>query len=85
MPDDETSTKKSKSHSKRSNPISGISIEKTESEDQNKDVNSSDTENASPAIAYGPKDVSSVSCFHYFSCNSCVNLLFFLSPSKLVC
>lgn len=59
LPDDEISTRKSKSHSKRTHP--DLCIEKSESEDQNKDINSSDTENASPAIAYGPKDINSVS------------------------
>lgn len=60
MPDDENSTRKSKIHSKRSNQVSGLSLEKTDSEDHSKDVNSSDTENASPAIAYGPQEVNSV-------------------------
>lgn len=35
--------------------------EKLNDEERNKDVNSSDTENASPAITFGPKDNSSVS------------------------
>lgn len=40
--------------------VAGLSLDKNDSEEQNKDVNSSDTENASPAIAYGPKDINSV-------------------------
>lgn len=60
LPDDEISTRKTKSHSKRTNPVYGLCLENSESEDQNKDINSSDTENASPAIAYGPKDSNSV-------------------------
>lgn len=60
LPDDEISPRKTKSHSKRTNLVSGLYLEKSESEDQNKDINSSDTENASPAIAYGPKDINSV-------------------------
>lgn len=46
---------------KGSSPDDGSALEKHDSE-QNKDVISSDTENASPAIAFGPKDSSSVSC-----------------------
>lgn len=36
-------------------------MEEQTADEQNREINSSDTENASPAIAYGPKDVSSVS------------------------
>lgn len=63
MPDDESVATK-RVYSKRPLPVVGLSLEKTDSEEQNKDVNSSDTENASPAIAYGPKDINSV--FHHF-------------------
>lgn len=59
MPDDESVATK-RVHSKRPLPVAGLSLEKTDSEEHNKDVNSSDTENASPAIAYGPKDINSV-------------------------
>ncbi|XP_055313368.1 protein daughter of sevenless isoform X2 [Sitodiplosis mosellana] len=58
MPDDESVTAK-RVLPKRPLPVAGLSLEKTDSEEQNKDVNSSDTENASPAIAYGPKDINS--------------------------
>lgn len=49
--------------------VAGLSLEKNDTEEQNKDVNSSDTENASPAIAYGPKDMNSVSIQPNFSQN----------------
>lgn len=60
MPDDDSVATK-RVHPKRPLPVAGLSLEKTDSEEQNKDVNSSDTENASPAIAYGPKNINSVS------------------------
>lgn len=60
--------------------IAGLSLEKDDTEEQNKDVNSSDTENASPAIAYGPKDMNSVSIQYtqFFSEHFCSNLTVFL-------
>lgn len=77
MPDDESVVTK-RVHPKRPLPVAGLSLEKTDSEEQNKDVNSSDTENASPAIAYGPKDINSVSqklkkkFFVVFRCTFCL-------------
>lgn len=59
LPDDDSVISK-RVNSKRPIPVAGLSLEKPDSEEQNKDVNSSDTENASPAIAYGPKDINSV-------------------------
>lgn len=59
LPDDDSAVSK-RANSKRPIPVAGLSLEKTDSEEHNKDVNSSDTENASPAIAYGPKDINSV-------------------------
>ncbi|XP_031639963.1 protein daughter of sevenless [Contarinia nasturtii] len=58
LPDDESLSCK-RGNSKRPLPVAGLLLEKTDSEEQNKEVNSSDTENASPAIAYGPKDINS--------------------------
>lgn len=65
MPDYEATAPK-KVNSKRPVPVVGLSLEKPDSEEQNKDVNSSDTENASPAIAYGPKDSNSVRIILYW-------------------
>lgn len=45
---------------KRPNPLLGVSLEKPDIE-HSREAHSSDTENASPAIAFGPKDSSSVS------------------------
>lgn len=59
MPIDESVAAK-RTNTKRPIPVAGLSIDKNDSEEHNKDVNSSDTENASPAIAYGPKDMNSV-------------------------
>lgn len=59
LPDDDSVISK-RVNSKRPIPVAGLSLEKPDSEEHNKDVNSSDTENASPAIAYGPKDINSV-------------------------
>lgn len=59
MPNDESVTAK-RASTKRPVQVAGLSIDKNDSEEQNKDVNSSDTENASPAITYGPKDMNSV-------------------------
>lgn len=59
MPEYESAPAK-KVNSKRPVPVAGLSIDKTDTEEQNKDVNSSDTENSSPAIAYGPKDMNAV-------------------------
>lgn len=59
MPDDEGVATK-RVNPKRPIPVVGLSLEKNHSEEQNKDVNSSDTENASPAITFGPKDINSV-------------------------
>lgn len=44
----------------RSNSVDGLSLDQIHSE-LNRDIHSSDTENASPAIAFGPKNSSSVS------------------------
>lgn len=60
MPEFESAPVK-KVNQKRPITVAGLSLEKNDTEEQNKDVNSSDTENASPAIAYGPKDMNSVS------------------------
>lgn len=67
LPDDDSVVAK-RVYPKRPLPVAGLSLEKTDSEEHNKDVNSSDTENASPAIAYGPKDSNSVrsKSFHIF-------------------
>lgn len=46
--------KKTKKHA------DGNLVEEADNDEQNREGNSSDTENASPAIAYGPKDMSSV-------------------------
>lgn len=59
MPDDDKSTSKRVNLAKPL-PVAGLSLEKPDTEEQNKDTNSSDTENASPAIAFGPKDMNSV-------------------------
>lgn len=75
MPDDESIATK-RVNTKRPIPVAGLSLEKNDSEEQNKEVNSSDTENASPAIAYGPKDINSV-CL--FNCNFFIP---FLGPSN---
>lgn len=58
LPDNDESVTMKRTHVKKSHSVAGLSLEKNDSEEQNKDVNSSDTENASPAI--GPKDVNSV-------------------------
>lgn len=42
-------------------------LEKQPTDEQNKEINSSDTENASPAIAYGPKDINSVRWKPFFA------------------
>lgn len=59
MPNDESVAAK-RANTKRPIQVAGLSINKNDSEEHNKDVNSSDTENASPAITYGPKDMNSV-------------------------
>lgn len=48
-------------HSRRAKHMAGLLLEETDNDERNKDVNSSDTENASPAITFGPKDNTSVS------------------------
>lgn len=63
LPDKDESVVKKRAHAKKPHSVAGLSLEKNDSEEQNKDVNSSDTENASPAIAYGPKDMNSVITF----------------------
>lgn len=67
LPEIENGLNTAKGHTKRSNPVSGLLLEKNDSEEQNKDINSSDTENASPAIAYGPKDINSVCVIFFFA------------------
>lgn len=47
-------------HSRRSQPVAGLLLEEDDNDERNKEVNSSDTENASPAITFGPKDITSV-------------------------
>lgn len=79
MPEFESASAK-KVNQKRPITVAGLSLEKDDTEEQNKDVNSSDTENASPAIAYGPKDMNSVSIQNtqFFSEHFCSNLTVFL-------
>lgn len=60
LPDNDETVAKKRAHLKKPPSVAGLSLDKNDSEEQNKDVNSSDTENASPAIAYGPKDCNSV-------------------------
>lgn len=60
LPDNDESVATKRAHAKKPHSVAGLSLDKNDSEEQNKDVNSSDTENASPAIAYGPKDINSV-------------------------
>lgn len=60
MPEFESAPAKKVNPKKPVPVVVGLSIEKTDTEEQNKDINSSDTENASPAITYGPKDMNSV-------------------------
>lgn len=62
LPNDENSNGR-KIQTKRPKPVSDLLLEEADLEERNKETNSSDTENASPAIAYGPKD------------NTCVCLL----------
>lgn len=47
-------------HSRRSKHVAGLLLEEDDNDERNKEVNSSDTENASPAITFGPKDNTSV-------------------------
>lgn len=63
LPDNDDSVAIKRAHAKKPHSVAGLSLDKNDSEEQNKDVNSSDTENASPAIAYGPKDINSVEIF----------------------
>lgn len=67
LPDNNENVAKKRAHLKKPPSVAGLSLDKNDSEEQN-NVNSSDTENASPAIAYGPKDCNSVcmSIFFYF-------------------
>lgn len=57
----ETGTIKKHVHSRRSQHVAGLSLDGDNNDERNKEVNSSDTENASPAITFGPKDNTSVS------------------------
>lgn len=47
-------------HPRRSKHVTGLLLEEDDNDERNKEVNSSDTENASPAITFGPKDNTSV-------------------------
>lgn len=60
LPDNDESVTTKRAHAKKPHAVAGLSLEKNDSEEQNKDINSSDTENASPAIAYGPSNSNSV-------------------------
>lgn len=71
LPDNDESVTTKRTHAKKPHSVAGLTLEKTDSEEQNKDINSSDTENASPAIAYGPKDSNSV--FRDFFLLFCLN------------
>lgn len=59
-PPDEESASNNRVHTRRAKHVAGLLLEEVNQEEQNKEANSSDTENASPAITFGPKDVSSV-------------------------
>lgn len=61
IPGDDDDTIGTKVLQRRPKPISGLLLEEVDKDAQNKETNSSDTENASPAIIIGPKDSSSVS------------------------
>lgn len=61
LPSDEFSQRR-KNQSRRPKPVSDLLLEEADLEERNKETNSSDTENASPAITYGPKDNTCV-CF----------------------
>lgn len=63
LPDNDESVAIKRTHAKKPHAVAGLSLDKNDSEEQNKDINSSDTENASPAIAYGPRDINSVYIF----------------------
>lgn len=56
----ETASAKPHVHSRRSKQVAGLLLEEDNNDERNKEVNSSDTENASPAITFGPKDNTSV-------------------------
>lgn len=73
--DDERVTDKTRS--KR--PAAALVLTNTIDGETNKETNSSDTENASPAIPIGPKDVNSVSTTHspHILANTNANFLLF--------
>lgn len=85
-------------HSRRSKHVAGLSLKENDNDERNKDVNSSDTENASPAITFGPKDNTSVSecCtpgswewgegnneFHFVFCSVLTKTMIF--PVHIIC